>query len=256
MFLDIFVLILFFISALIAFLRGFIREALSLVNLGLAMAAGYFLGPYLAPLFEGWFGVEEGVEPSKLMGLLPMDTLADVLARGGIFLIVLLVLSLVTHIFAEFIKSIGLGAVDRSLGVIFGLGRAVLLIIVLYLPVHILVEDETKEDWFGKSKTHFYVVAGANWMTDVIPDYFFQDKIEATEESLQDNEVIKGAREKLQAMDLLRDDLTPEERSQLVREKLNNGDLKKAFEGEGYSDEFRNKLDSLVEDNMSDDLKE
>ena len=248
MFLDIFVLILFFISALIAFLRGFIREALAVVSLGLAAASAYFFGPYMVPVVEGWFGVETGVEPEKLFGIIPLDLLAQATARGGVFLTVLLVLSLMTHFFAEFIKSIGLGAVDRTLGVVFGLLRAAVVVVVLYLPIHMLVEDETKQDWFENSRTHFYVESGAKMLSAAMPGGFLK-----TEESKKDdasdlsNDFMNEARQKLQALDLLRSDLSPEEQAEIVRQKLESGELQKAFEGDGYSDEFRDQLDQLFQ---------
>lgn len=256
MFLDIFVLLLFFISGLIAFLRGFVREALSVVGLGLALGAAYLFGPALLPFVEGWLGIEEGVEVSKLFGVLPMDIVAMILSRGGVFLVVILIVSVITHFLAETIKSMGMGAVDRSMGAVFGLLRAALVVVVLYLPIHMLVEDDTKQDWFANSKTHFYVEAGANALANSMPGDLLKQKIDDTQQAMEDSEAMNGAREKLQAMDLLREDLTPAERANLVREKFESGEIQKAFEGEGYSDDFRAKLDSLIEDNISSGLNE
>jgi len=51
-------------------------------------------------------------------------------------------------ILAEGAKSMGLGAVDRTFGVIFGLVRGVVLLSLLYLPVYLLVEKN--ETVFGQ----------------------------------------------------------------------------------------------------------
>lgn len=256
MFLDIFILLLFLISGLIAFLRGFVREALSVVGLGLALLAAFTLGPALLPSVEGWLGVVPDEEVGKLFGIVPMDFVAMIVSRGGVFLVVLIILSVVTHFLAEFIKSMGLGAVDRSMGVVFGLLRAALVSVVLYLPIHMLVEQETKDDWFAKSKTHFYVESGANMLADSMPGDMFKKKIDEAQASLEGSDAIMSAREKLQAMDLLRADLTSAERTKLVTEKLKSGEIQKAFEGEGYSDDFRANIDSLIEENISSGLNE
>jgi membrane protein required for colicin V production len=252
MILDIVVLVIILISCAIAFLRGFIREALGVVTLGLALFTAYKLGPLLLPVMEGWLGVVEGQEPEKLFGIIPMDLAAQVASRGAIFLTVLIVLSIATHILAETIKSLGMGAVDRSMGVVFGLVRAALLICVLYLPVHLLVDAETKTTWFASSKTHYYIEKGAEALATIMPEDVIKEKFDETQKSLNDNEKVQGAREKLKAMDLLREDLSPEERAQLLREKAASGELGKAFEGEGYSDEFRQKIDGLFEENAVD----
>ena len=65
MIVDILVLAVLLISALIAFLRGFIREVLTITGVVGGLAAAYFGGPLLAPLMRGWLGVQEGVEPNK-----------------------------------------------------------------------------------------------------------------------------------------------------------------------------------------------
>lgn len=250
MILDIVVLVIVLVSAAIAFLRGFIREALGIVTLALALIAAYTFGPYLQPLMEGWLGVEAGAdEPAKLFGVLPMNFVALICSRGLIFLVVLVALSIVTHIFAEFIKSVGMGAVDRSLGVVFGVVRAFLLVCILYLPVHFTVEDKTKDEWFKDSFTYYYVAKGTETLVALMPQDMVKDKIDEAQKTIEDSDQVKTAREKLMQMDLLRSDLTPEERAKLVREKWQSGELKEAFEGEGYSEEFRNKIDGLFEEN-------
>jgi membrane protein required for colicin V production len=251
MILDIVVLVLVLISAAIAFLRGFIREALGIVTLVLALFAAYTFGPFLAPLMEGWLGVEQGAEPEKLFGVLPMDMVAQICSRGIIFLLVLIALSIATHIFAEFIKSVGMGAVDRSLGVVFGVVRAALLACILYLPIHFTVDEDTKVELFKDSITHYYVEKGTEGLLALMPEDMVKDKIGETQKAVNENEQVQTAREKLRQMDLLREDLTPAERAKLVSEKIESGELQKAFsEEEGYSEEFRDELNKLIEENV------
>jgi len=126
MVIDIIVLVILLISAGIAFMRGFIREVLTIAGVIGGLAAAYFGAPILKPHMRGWFGVEEGVVPERLFGILPYDVLADALSYGLIFIIVVTVLSFVSHSLAEWARRTGLGAIDRSLGFLFGLIRGIL----------------------------------------------------------------------------------------------------------------------------------
>ena len=78
---DVIVLIVLLVSALIAFLRGAIREMLTILGVVGGMAAAWYAGPLLIPHMEGWLGVQEGVEPEKLLGVLPYDILAKISRR-------------------------------------------------------------------------------------------------------------------------------------------------------------------------------
>lgn len=248
MILDIIVLIILLLSTGIAFFRGFIREALSIATLLLAIGAAYLVGPLLEPLIANWMGVVPGEEPEKFLGVLPKDLVAQIAAQGSVFLLVMISLSIVTHIFAEYIKSIGLGAVDRSLGALFGFIRAVIVLILLYLPIHILVDQETRDSWFETSKSRVYLETGSEFAASRIPEDFIQEKFQKAQKTVDETPQVNRVRERLQQMDLLRDDLTAEERAKLVREKFENGELDQMFEEEGYSEEFRDQIDQLFQE--------
>ena len=139
MIIDVIVLLVLIASVLIAFLRGFIREILTIIGIIGGMAAAYFTGPMLAPTMRGWLGVKEAVEgeeQAKLFDLIPYIYVADALAYGAIFIVFVVILSFLSHFLAEFVSKIGLGALDRTLGVIFGIVRGVLLVGIIYLPVY------------------------------------------------------------------------------------------------------------------------
>ncbi len=233
MIVDILVLAVLLISALIAFLRGFIREVLTITGVVGGLAAAYIGGPLLSPLMRGWLGVEEGVEPERLFGILPFDIVADTLSYGVIFIIVVVLLSVLSHFLAETAKSIGLGAVDRTLGFIFGLLRGIILLGLLYLPVHLFIDDETKAGVFEGSKTHFYLERTSATLAEFIPS----SAVEDMEEGVSTLEEASETRKKLEEINLLRRDgesapaqNTPEQNS------------------EGYSEEFRDKMDQLFEE--------
>ena len=231
---DILVLVVLLISAGIAFMRGFIREVLTIAGVLGGLAAAYFGGPLLIPFMRGWLGVEQGVEPERLFGILPYDVLADILSYGLIFIIVVIVLSIISHTLAESARAIGLGAVDRTLGFIFGLVRGILLLGLLYLPVHLFVAQETKNDWFEGSRTHLYLEKTAEAMASVLPEETKED----AQKALEDGQEANTMREKLENIDLLRPD----------QEKLEGQPNAGGENREGYNDDFRSRMDELFEE--------
>ncbi len=255
MVLDILVLILFVASTALAFFRGFIRESITILGLGLAMAAAYIGGPLLAPVVAGWMGVQEGVPAEKLMGILPMDMLAKLLASGGLFILVSIIFSIVSHLLAETIKSMGLGAVDRSLGALFGFLRAGLIAILLYFPVYYLLNDQTKHSWFDSSKSFIFLEKSVAYMSTKLPDNFIQNQVDKAESITANPDVQNTAREKLQEMNLLPDGLSNEEAATLMRKKYESGELQESLKQGGYSEDFRNTLDALIENNIDADIE-
>ncbi|MFP4313029.1 MAG: CvpA family protein [Alphaproteobacteria bacterium] len=238
MIVDILVLIVIALSALIAFLRGFIREIFTILNVVGALAAAYYGGGMLLPLMEGWLGVDPAAEdPQRLFDIIPYTIIAQILSYGAIFILVVIILSIISHFLAETVRSIGLGAIDRTLGVIFGILRGVLLIGLLYLPLHLSVngtdEEEQVEQWFEGSKTYLYIEGTADFIARFVPE----DAKKAIERNIEDGAEKaeeSGMREKLEQMEILPGD----------KKDSNNPEEERK---EGYTPEFREEMDRLFE---------
>ncbi len=168
--LDLVVLGILLFSALVAFMRGFIREVLTICGLIGAAIASLYGGPAFSATTKSWIVDENAEKPQKLFDLVPYDMLATALAYLLVFVFVLVALNVAAHYISKAARAAGLGPVDRSLGVVFGLGRGVLLIGLLYLPLHVILSDEQKEEWFGNAKTLPYVVYTAELMQALLPD--------------------------------------------------------------------------------------
>ena len=236
MILDVIVLVALIVSAVIAFLRGFIREMLTILGVVGGLAASYFGGPLFAPIVRGWLIKDENAEPEKLFGLIPPDMAADALAYGSIFLIVVIVLSVASHLLAHWAKAIGLGAVDRTLGIIFGIARGAFILALLYLPFHVLADDKMQEEWFADSRTHFYVAATSEWMMTLVPESMKADMQKKAEDTAQS--MAKSSRESLQELDVLGGD-------SLSSQSEDEGN--KPDDQSGYKDEQRKDLNELFE---------
>jgi len=106
------------ISALVALLRGFVREMLTMGSwIGAALVTLYGF-PVLQPKFEHWVS-------SKLA--------ADIMGAIGLFIGSLIVLSILSHMIARLVRGSALTAVDRSLGLLFGLVRGAILVSLAYM---------------------------------------------------------------------------------------------------------------------------
>lgn len=241
MIIDIIVLAVLFISALIAFLRGFIRETLTIVGVVGATAAAFAGGPILAPLIRSWLGVTPG-STKKLFDVLPYPLVADILAYGGTFVIVLITLSILSHFISEGAKKIGLGPVDRTFGVIFGLVRGVVLIGLLYLPVYLLVDQSQKERWFADSNTHFYMEKTAAWMAQYLPN----SAVAQMEQNVGNVQRTNNTRKTLQQMDILGggEPVQPVETAPQTDPR------------NGYTEDFRNDMDRLFEQKTGGNVNE
>lgn len=244
MILDLIILILLAASTFIAFMRGFIREALTLVTLGLSLLAGYWGGPMLRPFMDGWLGVQAGEEAGRLLGLVPMDIVSLVLSYAAIVVLLIIIFSLLSHFIAEFIRSMGLGAIDRSLGALFGLVRGIVLLAILYMPLHFLFSQDQKDRWFARSHGYAYLEQSADYLAGLLPKTMIKSRENADEDTPSSEakgvDMMDATRETLEKLDVLQKSV----------DKFATDDTVGASsggEGEGYSDTFRRELDSLIE---------
>jgi membrane protein required for colicin V production len=116
--LDLIVLIVIFISAILAMVRGFVREVLSIASWLVAVAAAYYLYKPLLPL----------VKPYIANG-----DFAAIIAAACVFFVALIVASYLTTKISDFVIDSRIGAVDRGLGFLFGAARGILLLVIALL---------------------------------------------------------------------------------------------------------------------------
>lgn len=117
-FFDYAVLLIVGLSILLSVMRGLVREALAL----LAWVAAF------------WLATAYSVDIARLLpAAVPTESLRLLAAFVILFLGALLLMSLVTMALTELVKTLGLGAMDKSLGAVFGLARGVLIVTVLVL---------------------------------------------------------------------------------------------------------------------------
>lgn len=233
---DIGVVAIIMISAAVSFFRGFVREVLTILGVFGGGFAALAFGAQAVPLTSRWFGIQEGKPVEKIFDLIPADLAAQIAAYAGIFLLVFIVLQLASFLISNAVQAVGLGPVDRTLGVFFGIARGLLLLGILYLPFHLILPEDSKKDWFEKSKTMVFVEATTNWLTSFVPS----EKGKTTEIDSAKSEL----NEKLNKIDILGNKrLSQEEKSDAAG--LGNPSSNQA-PTTGYSDKAREGLENLI----------
>src|SRR5213595_3819772 len=128
------------LSAIFAFARGFVREALSIIA---------WVGAAAITVF-GFSTVLIAVSP-----LVNNVLLAQLIAGFGLFVVSLIVLTIITGLLARMVRSSALSPIDRTLGFIFGLARGAFLVCLGYLALD-FVPPPDRPEWIREAKsTHF-----------------------------------------------------------------------------------------------------
>ncbi len=135
--LDLVVIGVVLISALLAAVRGLTREVLAIASWGAAAAVAWVFHPQLLPLAKQY---------------IPNETIALIATIAALFLVTLIVVSLITARISDFVLDSRIGALDRTLGFVFGAGRGLLLAVIGYLLFSSLVGDTKMPVWAKDAK--------------------------------------------------------------------------------------------------------
>jgi membrane protein required for colicin V production len=182
--LDLAVIVILLVSALLAFMRGFVHEVLSIgAWVGAALTSLYGL-PFAQPIARK---------------MIPVDWAADAVAALVLFLVALLVLSIITNTLSKSVQASALNNLDRSLGFLFGLVRAVVILSILLIAADWLMDKSARPQWMAKSKTLPAIEIGADALKNLIPESFMGAKDAAKEAA----GAAKDARDLKQTLDRL-----------------------------------------------------
>ena len=110
------------LSALLAYSRGFVREALAIGGWVVAAIVAFIFAPNVEPLIK-----EIPLVSDFLAG---SCELAMILAFAAVFAGALILVSLFTPLFSSAVQNSGVSGVDQGLGFLFGVARGLLLVIV------------------------------------------------------------------------------------------------------------------------------
>lgn len=153
--LDVIVVVVVLISAVLAMVRGFVREVLSVASWVAAAAAAYLVYPHVLPLVQPYFDSKP---------------VATIVSAAAIFFVALIIASYITMKISDFVIDSRVGAIDRALGFVFGAVRGLLLMIVAVWFFDFLVKPPPA--WIVNAQTRVLLVSGGDQLIALLPADF------------------------------------------------------------------------------------
>ena len=212
---DIAVLAIIFLGALFGLVTGFVR-------------GGLFVASWIGAGLITIYGLEH-VSPISNQYINPA-WLADLVAGGGLFIVALIVLHLLSHMLSGWVRAGRLNALDRSLGLLAGLATAGIVISVAFLFLSDVFEDDPPP-WVESARTLPVVERGALLVKEFLPAKIIGETGNALERAQERANDIDAAREAL-------DRLTQPPESSAPRPQ------------EGYNERERDGLEDLIRRNQ------
>lgn len=142
------------VSAMLAMVRGFSREILSIASWIAAAAAAFFFYPLVLPY------VQPHIDHKQV---------AMVAAAGAVFVVALIIVTIITMKIADFIIDSRVGALDRTLGFLYGAARGILVVAVGLLFFDWLV-GANPPTWIAEAKSRPLLESVGTWLEGVLPD--------------------------------------------------------------------------------------
>jgi membrane protein required for colicin V production len=183
--LDLAILGVIALSAVFAFARGFVREALSIVA---------WVGAALITL-SGFNHVY-----SIVVRFVTTPLLADLVAGAGLFVICLIVLTILTGFLARFVQSSALSPIDRTLGLVFGLVRGAFLVSLAYLVLDISLPQNDRPGWVKQAKSEPFLAQGAELLRNALPEPLKLKSAAAADDTQRTLERAKDAEKAMRAL--------------------------------------------------------
>ncbi|MGC1523474.1 MAG: CvpA family protein [Steroidobacteraceae bacterium] len=148
---DVLIVLVVLGSTVIGLVRGFIREAVSLAFWVIAIWAAWKMGPLVEP---------------HLGGLLAGPNVAPWVGRLVVLVLVLLIGWIVGALLSYFMHSVGLGIMDRGMGLLFGLLRGAVLVGLMIIAGELLHLHH--EEWWSRSKLIPYAEPLGDWLRAMV----------------------------------------------------------------------------------------
>jgi membrane protein required for colicin V production len=98
------------------------------------------------------------------------DIVAAGVVIGGTFLLTLIIVSIITVRFSDMVLDSRIGALDRTLGFLFGLGRGLLIVVVAFLFFAWLVPPRTQPAWVANAKSKVVLQSTGDWLMSMLPE--------------------------------------------------------------------------------------
>lgn len=153
--LDVILVAIMLISGSLAMLRGLTREMLSIMSWALAAIAALFI----YPLYRD--NIRQIIQP---------DILADGVLITIVFVVVLILVSLITVRMSDRVLDSRVGALDRTLGFVFGLVRGLILVVIAYELLVAIMPKESLPNWVTEARSLPVIESTGKAIISLLPD--------------------------------------------------------------------------------------
>jgi membrane protein required for colicin V production len=156
MYLDIFLIVVMLISGLLAMVRGLVREVLSIAGWAAAAGAALFAYAKVLPLAKSYF-----------------STLNEYVVTGAtlaiFFIGTLIIVSIITVKISDKSLDSRIGALDRTLGFMFGVARGLLIVVVMF-AFYDWFQPKSQPGWIANAKSLFVLKNLRDDIISISPD--------------------------------------------------------------------------------------
>lgn len=235
---DVIILICVGISMFVAFVRGFVKEILSIFGLAIFVVLTVYLTPMLTPALSKYIE-------------------SQMLAQFVIFLTIMAIFYatwiICTDKLITKIRKSTLSFMDRLFGLIFGFIRALLILGFSFLLVKATLPEELEDKDGALRKSQYFMMAEdcSDFIEKILPKDFIKNSFKSMEEINKAD--IKKDEDKKQE----KDNTLPSEKDQAEMDKMfemlvkpqikNNKTNDKQDENKGYNNSDTTSLDTLID---------
>jgi len=141
------------LSVVLSLWRGFVREIISIIGLVAAFFAASRASGYAGDFLGAW--ISNG-------------TVADIAGFALVFVLIMLIVGITGAIIRKLVDMADLTATDRTLGVVFGALRGMLLIALAFLIFTSYAKPDYK--WMKESLLTPYAIKAGDMLGGIIPE--------------------------------------------------------------------------------------
>jgi membrane protein required for colicin V production len=141
--------------------RGLIHETFAILE----WVAGGYAALRFTPVFQPLFG--DAIRPPWLEW---------VLVFIGTFLVVFIPLSIISHRLSAMVKQSDIGAVDRVLGLVFGVARGLVIVGLAYIAFSALVPAKEHPASLVRARSFPVIRTTSEILRELAPDGFFANE--------------------------------------------------------------------------------
>ena len=129
------VLFLVFLSAILSYSRGLVRETMAIVGWIVAAFLAFIFAPKVMPL----------VKEIPMVGPILADSceLAIIASFAALFAVALVIVSFFTPLLTSLIDKTAAGKIDRAIGFLFGVLRGIALIAIMFFAYKSILSSDS-----------------------------------------------------------------------------------------------------------------